>query len=149
VLGAADFGEAGDQDLDADDAWRRLRSYYLYTIKRHADAETAAVNLMVLMAEPQAEPGPLEDDRWHIIRNRWRDIATHLQNNVLESIGSLADLFAGAFAHEHLTTAQRQSLQSLAYGYALRDLAALESQICDLRHGDRDDPSPGPEHRRR
>ncbi|RSM65393.1 hypothetical protein DMB66_16150 [Actinoplanes sp. ATCC 53533] len=108
------------------DSWAFLRECYVAELYRHPKAETAAINLLVLLDSPPAGPEVLDEFTWDTTRRLWQQISSFVSIRILPALPQLQDFLAGPFAQRFLAG---QPVDPAGVADGLREIEALIRQL--------------------
>ncbi len=129
VLYAVDRVE--QSDLEPQEAWSRLRQYYIHKLENHADAEEALIRILLQLGEMQAQYNPPD---WDLMWRDWRTVESFVQQQVVPFLEPLSDVLLGEFAANYFGERQREWLQADG---AVRKLTHLVSTMRSWHTTDR------------
>jgi hypothetical protein len=123
------------------DAWAFLRANYLAELYRHTEAETAAINLLVLFDSPPVGTEMLDDQTWDTAQLLWQQVSSFVGTRVLPAMSSLSEITTGRFARRFFTDHPGYGMPDLISAQVSASLRAVETKLHDLR-GEKADSAP-------
>ncbi|WP_133877559.1 phosphoribosyltransferase [Paractinoplanes brasiliensis] len=115
------------------DAWAFLRSNYLAQLYRHTEAETAAINLLILFDSPPVGTDTFDDRTWETAQLLWHQVSSFIGTRVLPAMPQLGEIMTSAFARRYFSEHTGADVPDLTAVQTSASLHAVETKLHELR----------------